>query len=184
VPDRLGWSSVVADRWRLAVRPFLGFAEMGPGDLSLALGYRDMPRDPYPPEMQEARERVFRACRGGGLAFLETCSPGNVAARLDEGVRVVAGHREEAALGLEPIDLLRLLVGEHLGPDPVPPRQLGGALPQPFSIPGDEHEVVTLGGEPTGEGGPDPGGGTGNQRGRHNLQASLVLRYPPDPLAR
>src|SRR5437764_8639653 len=38
--------------------PGLGFAELGPGDLSLALGYREMPRDNYPPEMQEARERV------------------------------------------------------------------------------------------------------------------------------
>ena len=47
--------------------------------------------------MQAARERVFRACRSRSLAFLETCSPANVAARLDEGVRVVAGHREETA---------------------------------------------------------------------------------------
>src|SRR5436190_6771691 len=38
--------------------PGIGFAEMGPGDLSLALGYREMPRDVYPPEMREARERV------------------------------------------------------------------------------------------------------------------------------
>src|SRR5207244_2235871 len=49
--------------------PGLGFAEMGPGDLSLALGYREMPRDNYPPEMQEARKRVFGACRKNGVAF-------------------------------------------------------------------------------------------------------------------
>jgi len=77
--------------------PGLGFAEMGPGDLSLALGYRELRRDPYPPEMQAARDKVFAACRRNGLAFLEGCSPGNVTARLDEGVRVVAGHSEEAA---------------------------------------------------------------------------------------
>ena len=36
----------------------------GPGDLSHALGYKRMPdRDPYPPEMQEAREKVFAACK-------------------------------------------------------------------------------------------------------------------------
>jgi len=70
---------------------------MGPGDLSLALGYRDMPRDPYPPEMQEARDKVFRACRDNGVAFLETATPANIAAKLDEGVRVIAGHSEEAA---------------------------------------------------------------------------------------
>jgi 4-hydroxy-2-oxoheptanedioate aldolase len=77
--------------------PGIGFAEMGPGDLGLALGYKQVPRDPYPPEMQEAREQVFRACQARGIAFLETCTPENVARKIDEGVRVVAGHREETA---------------------------------------------------------------------------------------
>ena len=79
--------------------PGLGFAELGPGDLSLALGYREMPRgvDNYPPEMKEARQRVLAACRKRGIAYLETCTPETVAARIDEGVRVVAGHREETA---------------------------------------------------------------------------------------
>jgi 4-hydroxy-2-oxoheptanedioate aldolase len=77
--------------------PGLGFAELGPGDLSLALGYREMPRDNYPAEMHEARERVFRACRKNGVAFLEIGTPGNIIAKLDEGVRVIAGHSEEAA---------------------------------------------------------------------------------------
>ncbi len=40
--------------------PGLGFAEIGPGDLSLSLGYRTIPREPYPPEMQAARDRVLR----------------------------------------------------------------------------------------------------------------------------
>jgi len=77
--------------------PGFGFAEMGPGDLSLALGYREMPRDNYPPEMREARERVFKACRKNGVAFLEIGTPANITAKLDEGVRVIAGHSEEAA---------------------------------------------------------------------------------------
>jgi 2-keto-3-deoxy-L-rhamnonate aldolase RhmA len=77
--------------------PGLGFAELGPGDLGLALGYPAVPRDPYPPEMREARERVFAACRKNRVPFLETCSPENIAAKLDEGVRVIAGHREETA---------------------------------------------------------------------------------------
>ena len=77
--------------------PGLGFAEMGPGDLSLALGYRDMPRDPYPPEMREARDQVFQACRSNGVAFLEIGTPETIAQKLDEGVRVIAGHREETA---------------------------------------------------------------------------------------
>ena len=77
--------------------PGLGFAELGPGDLSLSLGYLAMPREPYPPEMQQARARVFAAARANNLAFLEACTPENITARLDEGVRVIAGGSEETA---------------------------------------------------------------------------------------
>jgi 4-hydroxy-2-oxoheptanedioate aldolase len=77
--------------------PGLGFAELGPGDLGLALGYRSVPRQPYPPEIQEARARVFAACRERRIPFLETCTPETIAARLDEGVRVIAGHQEATA---------------------------------------------------------------------------------------
>lgn len=77
--------------------PGLGFAEMGPGDLSLSLGSVKLLRDPYPPVMQAARDKVFEACRRHGIAFLEGCSPGNIVERLDEGVRVIAGHSEEMA---------------------------------------------------------------------------------------
>jgi 4-hydroxy-2-oxoheptanedioate aldolase len=77
--------------------PGLGFAEMGPGDLSLSLGSVKLLRDPYPPVMQAARDRVFAACRRNGIAFLEGCHPGNIKERLDEGVRVIAGHSEETA---------------------------------------------------------------------------------------
>lgn len=87
----------VADCEEILAVPGLGFAELGPGDLGLALGYRAVPRTPYPPEMKEARERVFAACRRNRLPFLETCTPENIAARLDEGVRVVAGHQEATA---------------------------------------------------------------------------------------
>ena len=77
--------------------PGLGFAEMGPGDLGLSLGYVMVQRDPYPREMREARDRVFAACRKNGVAFLEGCSPENIVARLDEGVRVIAGQRHDTA---------------------------------------------------------------------------------------
>ena len=78
--------------------PGLAFAEMGPGDLGLSLGYTTLQRDPYPPELQEARARVFAACRKNGIAFLESCSPANIVARLDEGVRVIAGQRQDTAI--------------------------------------------------------------------------------------
>src|SRR5438128_4215913 len=71
--------------------PGLGFAEMGPGDLGLVLGYKQVPREPYPADMQEARERVFAACRARGIAFLETCTPETIVRKIDEGVRVIAG---------------------------------------------------------------------------------------------
>jgi 4-hydroxy-2-oxoheptanedioate aldolase len=87
----------VANCEEILAVPGLGFAEMGPGDLSLSLGYLQMPRDPYPPEMAASRERVFAACRANGIAFLEGCNQDNVVARIDEGVRVIAGGREETA---------------------------------------------------------------------------------------
>jgi hypothetical protein len=70
---------------------------MGPGDLGLALGYKQVPRDPFPPDMQAARDRVFQAAQARDIPFLETCTPDNITCKLDEGVRVVAGHREETA---------------------------------------------------------------------------------------
>jgi 4-hydroxy-2-oxoheptanedioate aldolase len=73
---------------------------MGPGDLGLALGYPEVPREPYPPELEGARRRVFAACQRNGLAFLEVCSPANIRQKLEEGVRVVAGgDAETAAVG-------------------------------------------------------------------------------------
>ena len=54
-------------------------------------------RDQLPARDTEARKRVFRACRANGVAFLETATPASITAKLDEGVRVIAGHSEEAA---------------------------------------------------------------------------------------
>ncbi len=77
--------------------PGLAFAELGPGDLGLSLGYLQVQRDPYPPEMGEARQRVFAACGAHGVAFLEGTTRELVARKIDEGVRIIGGHREETA---------------------------------------------------------------------------------------
>jgi 4-hydroxy-2-oxoheptanedioate aldolase len=77
--------------------PGLAFAEMGPGDLGLSLGYTTLQLDPYPPELQEARARVFGACKKNGIAYLESCTPANIVPRLAEGVRVIAGQRQDTA---------------------------------------------------------------------------------------
>jgi len=88
----------VANCEQILAVPGLGFAEIGPGDLSLSLGYRTIPSEPYPPEMQVARDRILAACRKNGVAFLQGCTPDNVIARIDEGVRVIAGHSEASAI--------------------------------------------------------------------------------------
>ncbi len=77
--------------------PGLGFAELGPGDLGLSLGYTSLQRRPYPPEMEAARAKVFAACKKNRLAFLEGATPENIAQRLDEGVRVISGHNQDVA---------------------------------------------------------------------------------------
>lgn len=87
----------IANADEICAVPGLGFVEMGPGDLSLSLGSVKLLRDPYPPVMQAARNKVFAACRRSGLAFLEGCNLDNIVARLDEGVRVISGHSEEMA---------------------------------------------------------------------------------------
>jgi 4-hydroxy-2-oxoheptanedioate aldolase len=88
----------VANCEEIIAVPGLGFAEIGPGDLSLALGYCVMPREPYPAEMRRARDRILAACRKNGVAFLQLCTPDNVIARIEEGVRVIAGHSEASAI--------------------------------------------------------------------------------------
>ncbi len=77
--------------------PGLAYAEMGPGDLSLALGYVKVPPEPYPAEMIEARARIFAAARKNGLAYLESCTPENIVARIDGGTRVIAGQNPKTA---------------------------------------------------------------------------------------
>jgi 4-hydroxy-2-oxoheptanedioate aldolase len=77
--------------------PGLGFAELGPGDLGLSLGYTSLQRRPYPAEMERARSKVFAACKKNKLAFLEGATPDKIAASLDEGVRVISGHNPETA---------------------------------------------------------------------------------------
>ena len=76
--------------------PGLGFAEMGPGDLSLSLGYFHVPR-PFPPEMEAVRQRVRAACQTHGIAFLESVSAEDVTSKIDEGARIISGHRQEIA---------------------------------------------------------------------------------------
>jgi 4-hydroxy-2-oxoheptanedioate aldolase len=87
----------VAQCDEILAMPGLGFAELGPGDLGLELGYTSLQRRPYPAPMEDARAKVFAACRKNKLAFLEGATPEKIAASLDEGVRVISGHNPETA---------------------------------------------------------------------------------------
>ncbi|HEY4168364.1 MAG TPA: aldolase/citrate lyase family protein [Reyranella sp.] len=87
----------VANVDEILAMPGLGFAELGPGDLGLSLGYTTLQRRPYPSEMEAARAKVFTACKRNKLAFLEGATPEKIAASLDEGVRVISGHNPETA---------------------------------------------------------------------------------------
>ena len=76
--------------------PGIGFAEMGPGDLSLSLGYKHLPR-PFPEEMEAVRQRVRTACLANNIAFLEGATPEDIAEKIEAGARVISGGREETA---------------------------------------------------------------------------------------
>ena len=79
--------------------PGIAFAEWGPGDMGLSLGFFDRHDPPYPPEMQAARARVLAACKANDVAFLNQTRPNDVVQMLAEGVRVGAGGQEAAEIG-------------------------------------------------------------------------------------
>ncbi|MGI8857886.1 MAG: aldolase/citrate lyase family protein [Thermomicrobiales bacterium] len=77
--------------------PGLSFAEWGPGDMGMSLGFPDNHDEPYPPAMEAARSRVLAACKANGIKFLSSVYEHNVAIRIDEGVRICAGRDGERA---------------------------------------------------------------------------------------
>lgn len=82
--------------------PGIAFAEWGPGDMGMSLGFPDNHDEPYPPEMVAARTRVLNACKAHNVAFLNSIQPHNVTAMIDEGVKIGAsgrGGREVAEIG-------------------------------------------------------------------------------------
>lgn len=71
-----------------AAVPGLAFAEWGPGDMSMALGYEIYPEEPHPDDMRAARNRVFAACKNSGIFFLEGVSNSNIEEKIDEGIMI------------------------------------------------------------------------------------------------
>ena len=77
--------------------PGIGFAEMGPGDMSMSMKIKRVPGSPPDPRIKEASARVKKACDKNGIKFLESANPGNITEIMDTGARVIAGQSEEAA---------------------------------------------------------------------------------------
>ena len=78
--------------------PGIGFAEWGPGDMSLSLGVRQG-RGPMPAPMQAARARVFAATKAAKIFFLNSMNQDNVVEMLKEGVMVGPANERAAEIG-------------------------------------------------------------------------------------
>ncbi len=81
--------------------PGIAFAEWGPGDMGMSMGYPDKHDEPYPDDMLAARARVLAACKANKLAFLNQVEAADVVERIAEGVMIGAGpqNREAAEIG-------------------------------------------------------------------------------------
>lgn len=82
-----------------AAVPGIGFAEWGPGDMGMSLGYADAHDPPYPPDMEAARARVKAACDAAGIFFLNGVRPHTVKEAIDEGVMIGSATEEAAQIG-------------------------------------------------------------------------------------
>ena len=93
----------IEDKYALAAAgesasvPGVGYAEWGPGDMGLSLGYPEIHDPPYPPTVEQARQRVLKATQAAGIAFLDVVTRENVEERLREGTRIGATRSREAA---------------------------------------------------------------------------------------
>jgi 4-hydroxy-2-oxoheptanedioate aldolase len=77
--------------------PGISFAEWGPGDMGMSLGFADNHDEPFPPEMEDARSRILAACKANDIKFLNSVYEHDVAMRIDEGVMICAGRDGERA---------------------------------------------------------------------------------------
>tara|TARA_B100000686_G_C16651879_1_gene896017 strand:- start:326 stop:1213 length:888 start_codon:yes stop_codon:yes gene_type:complete len=80
--------------------PGIGFAEMGPGDMSMSMGIVREAEGGIPdqdPRIIEARNRVNSACKENGIAFLGHGTKDGIDKMIDTGARVISGADEEIA---------------------------------------------------------------------------------------
>ena len=85
--------------------PGIGFGEWGPGDMGMSFGYADAHDPPYPPEMAEARARIFAAHKKNGVRFRtgwrdpEMSEDQRAKKLIDEGIMDVGVDEEGAKWG-------------------------------------------------------------------------------------
>ena len=77
--------------------PGIGFAEMGPGDMSMSMKILRVPGAPPDQRLKDASQRVKTACDTNGVKFLETGTPQNITEVIDSGARIIAGQSQETA---------------------------------------------------------------------------------------
>lgn len=77
--------------------PGIGFAEWGPGDMGMSLGFPEQHDPPYPPRMLAIRERVKNACFDNKLFFLNQADANDIQAMIEEGVTIIKPDTEETA---------------------------------------------------------------------------------------
>jgi len=91
------WQALEHAEETLAV-PGIAFAEHGPRDMGLSYGHLEGRADPpVPKEVDEAGRKVLGLCKKNHLAFLDNVLPENVEQRLDDGVMIGAGRRQDSA---------------------------------------------------------------------------------------
>jgi 4-hydroxy-2-oxoheptanedioate aldolase len=77
--------------------PGIAFAEWGPGDMALSLGVtRGGVNDP---KMKDARATILNACKANHKFFLNTMTPKDVVAMIQEGVMIGPASPEAAEIG-------------------------------------------------------------------------------------
>jgi 4-hydroxy-2-oxoheptanedioate aldolase len=80
--------------------PGIAFAEWGPGDMALSLGIRATGSGTeMAPEMQQARRKIFAACKANKIYFLNSMNPSNIVDMLKEGVMIGPASQQATEIG-------------------------------------------------------------------------------------
>ncbi len=80
--------------------PGISFAEWGPGDMGLSLGFPNAPMDDnMPAPMREARAKVLAACKAHKIFFLNSVNTKTVSSMIKEGVMIGSGNEAAADAG-------------------------------------------------------------------------------------